>query len=144
MGKQQKSVKKPKKVVEKPFASGTLTRAAFFQKIRSALRNQSRWWKPISDCKALVRRKNQSRNKRLKWEFQCNECKEWFPDAEICVDHIIEAGRLNSFEDLPYFAKNLFCEVDGLQVLCKTGCHAKKTADYKAKIKQLKTELTNE
>lgn len=137
---QQKSAKKPRKLIERPYASGTLTRAAFFQMIRSALRNKSRWWKPISDCKALARRKNQGKNKRLKWEFQCNSCKEWFPDQEVCVDHITEAGSLNTLNDLPKFVGNLFCEVDGLQVLCKKKCHLEKTNDYKLTVKQLKTE----
>lgn len=134
----QKAVKQPKKVVEKPYASGTLTSAAFFQMIRSALRQKSRWWKPISDCKAKARRKNQGKNKRLKWQFQCNECKDWFADKEVCVDHIVEAGSLNSFNDLPLFTKRLFCEVDGLQVLCKDGCHKIKTNEYKQSIKELK------
>jgi len=125
-------------MVEKPYGSGTLTKAAFFQMIRSSLRQKSRWWKPISDCKNLSKRKNQGPNKRLKWEFQCNSCKGWFPDKEICVDHIEEAGSLNEFEDLPMFTKRLFCEVDGLQVLCKNKCHLSKTAEYNQNLKQLK------
>jgi len=127
-------VKKNK--VPKPFASGTMTNTAFFSMIRSALRQKSRWWKPITDCKMSARRKYKGLNKRLKWEYQCNNCKNYFPDKKIQVDHITPAGSLNSFEDLPSFVKNLFCEKEGLQVLCST-CHDIKT---KKEIKLRKTK----
>lgn len=46
---------------------------------------------------------------------------------EVQIDHIEPAGSLKGFDDLPGFVERLFCEVDGLQVLCKDGCHNKKT-----------------
>jgi len=47
-------------------------------------------------------------------------------DKEVQVDHIIPAGTLRKYDDLPQFVKNMFCEADGLQVLCKP-CHQLKT-----------------
>ena len=70
--------------------------------------------------------------KRQKFEYQCKECSNWFPDKQINVDHIIPAGTLRSANDLPGFVERLFCEVDNLQVLCST-CHNKKTQDEKSK-----------
>jgi len=56
-------------------------------------------------------------------------------DKEVAVDHIIPAGTLRCADDLPQFVERLFCEVDGLQVLCKT-CHDKKTKKDKEKLKK--------
>jgi len=110
--------------------AGTLTESAFWSFIRSALRQKSRWWKPIGQAKQAAKRKYKGPNKRQKFEYQCNQCKEYFPDKEINVDHIIPAGTLRSANDLPGFVERLFCEVDNLQVLC-SNCHNKKTQDEK-------------
>ncbi len=133
-------VVKEKKIIEKPYNSGTMTTAGFFGFIRSCLRQKSRFWKPIQEAKKLARRKSQSSNKKLKFEYQCNECKNWFPEKEIDVDHLVEAGTLRDFSDLPQFVKNLFCEVGSLQILCKKSCHLAKTQAYRARIKAEKEE----
>jgi 5-methylcytosine-specific restriction endonuclease McrA len=83
-------------------------------------------WKPVNERKKMSRRKYVGDNKRRKWEYQCGHCGGWFSDNEIEVDHIVEAGSLRSFEDLAGFCERLFCEVDGLECLCKE-CHKKKT-----------------
>ena len=126
-----------KKVTEKPYNDGTMTNAAFWGMIRSALRQKSRWWKPIAKCKANARRKCKTcKSKLQKWEYQCNKCKGWFKDKEIAVDHIEEVGTLKSKHDLADFIENLFCEVEGFQVLCnkredgKESCHKRKTDKY--------------
>lgn len=119
--------KPPKKLrVERTRASNTLTESQFWGKIRASLRNASRWWKPIADAKKNARRVYKGANKRQKWEYQCAECHLWFKDKEIEVDHIVEVGSLKCAEDLPQFVERLFCEVDGLQVMCKP-CHRNKT-----------------
>jgi len=111
--------------VSKARNAGTMTESAFWSMIRSALRQKSRWWKPIGKAKEKARRACKSCG-RQKWEYQCNYCKEWFPDKEINVDHILPAGTLRCSADLPGFVDRLFCEVAGLQVLC-SDCHDKKT-----------------
>ena len=73
-----------------------------------------------------ARRPSQSDNKRLKWEFQCAECEGWFPQSEVEVDHVVPAGSLRSFEDIAGFVERLFCEPEGLVVLCEQ-CHRAKT-----------------
>jgi 5-methylcytosine-specific restriction endonuclease McrA len=122
----QKKLPVKKSRVAKTRNSGTMTESAFWSFIRSALRNKSRWWKPITECKQKARRPYTGPNKRLKYEYQCNQCKGWYPEKQINVDHIIPAGTLTCSSDLPGFIERLFCEQENLQVLC-TGCHDKKT-----------------
>ena len=112
--------------------AGTMTNAMFWSFIRSALRNKSRWWKPITQCRISSRRPYKGTNKRQKFEYQCNQCKNWFPDKQIAVDHKIPAGSLNSGDDLKGFVERLFCEEEHLQVLC-IGCHDVKTKLEKTK-----------
>jgi 5-methylcytosine-specific restriction endonuclease McrA len=119
-----KTIKKPR--VAKTRNAGTMTESAFWSFIRSALRQKSRWWKPITQCKLKAKRPYKGPNKRQKFEYQCAICQKWYADKVINVDHIIPAGSLNCANDLPGFIERLFCEIDNLQVLCKT-CHDKKT-----------------
>lgn len=119
-----KKIVKPR--VERTRNSGTMTEAMFWSTIRSNLRRQSMFWKPIQDAKKASRRAYKGPNKRQKFEFRCNECGNYFPDKEVIVDHILEAGSLRCYADLPGFVERLFCEIDGFQTLCN-GCHHTKT-----------------
>jgi 5-methylcytosine-specific restriction endonuclease McrA len=121
-----KKIPVKKSRVPKTRNSGTMTESAFWSFIRSALRQKSRYWKPISEAKANARRPYKGPLKRQKFEYQCNHCKNWFPDKKINVDHICPAGSLKSAQNLPDFIERLFCEVDNLQVLCES-CHNFKT-----------------
>ena len=112
--------------------AGTMTESAFWSFIRSTLRQKSRWWKPITQCKMESRRPYKGPLKRQKFEYQCNSCKQWFPEKKINVDHIIGAGSLNCGADLPGFVERFFCEQDNLQVLCEV-CHNEKTQSEKQK-----------
>ena len=123
-----KTTKKPR--VVKTRNAGTMTESAFWSFIRSALRQKSRWWKPITQCKLQAKRAYKGHNKRQKFEYQCAICQKWHADKLINVDHIIPAGSLNCANDLPGFIERLFCEIDNLQVLCES-CHYKKTKTEK-------------
>lgn len=128
-----KKKRKPRKPsVPKPRNAGTFTESQFWSYIRSALRQKSRFWKPITQCKINSRRPYKGPNKRQKYEYQCNECKNWFSDKQVAVDHIIPCGSLNCSSDLPGFVDRLFIEVEGLQTLCST-CHDRKTKQEKEK-----------
>lgn len=113
--------------------SWTMTESAFRSFIRSALRQKSRWWKPIWEAKQAARRRYRWLNKRQLREYQCNCCKEWVADKDCQVDHIIECGSLTCSADVPGFIERLFCEVDGLQIMC-TKCHNKKTQAARKRI----------
>jgi 5-methylcytosine-specific restriction endonuclease McrA len=116
----------PKELKPKTRNSATMTESAFWSFIRSGLRQKSRWWKPITECKLKAKRPYTGPNKRQKFEYQCNKCKHWFAEKKINVDHIIPAGTLTCANDLPGFVERLFCEAQNLQVLCES-CHDKKT-----------------
>ena len=66
----KKIVKTPK--VPRTRNNFTLTESAFWGFIRSGLRNMSRWWKPIAQCKLNSRRAYRGTKKLQKWEYQCN------------------------------------------------------------------------
>lgn len=123
----KKAVRKPRaNAAPKTRNNATMTESAFWSFIRSGLRQKSRWWKPITQCKLNAKRTYKGPNKRQKFEYQCNSCKKWFAEKNINVDHIEPAGSLNCADDLAGFVERLFCEVDNLQVLC-SGCHNIKT-----------------
>jgi 5-methylcytosine-specific restriction endonuclease McrA len=128
MRKKAAVARKPR--VVKTRNAGTMTESAFWSFIRSALRQKSRWWKPITQTKMKSRRPYKGPNKRQKFEYQCVHCEKWFPEKKINVDHIHPAGSLNCANDLPGFVERLFCESDNLQVLCEK-CHNTKTQNEK-------------
>ena len=117
---------KRKSKIPRPRNAGTMTESAFWSFIRSTLRQKSRWWKPILIVKNKAKRKYTGISKRQKFEYQCNSCKQWYAEKYISVDHITPVGSLTCYDDLPGFVKRLFCEEDGLQVLCMN-CHDVKT-----------------
>jgi 5-methylcytosine-specific restriction endonuclease McrA len=122
----KRRTKIPRAKTPKGRNAGTMTESAFWSFIRSALRQKSRWWKPITECKLKAKRAYKGPNKRQKFEYKCALCNNWFPEKQINVDHIKPAGSLNCAQDLPGFVERLFCEQDNLQVLCET-CHDQKT-----------------
>lgn len=110
--------------MEKPFADGTMSNSGFFGFIRSALRQKSRFFKSINNCRLNNRIPYKGPNKRRKWTYICQECKGEFDSKDVQVHHIIPVGTLTCFEDLPKFVENLFCNSDKLKLVC-TKCHNK-------------------
>lgn len=121
--KAKKTAKKRAKRVAPPKTrnGGKWSEGEFWQMIRSALRNRTRFWAPKLKALTQARRPSQSANKRLKWEFQCSKCGEWFPQKLIQAHHTIPAGSLQSGDDLKPFVERLFCE-EGFEIICKP-CH---------------------
>lgn len=109
-----------------------MTEAQFWGFIRSNLRLASRKWAPRRIALEVARRPSQSENKKLKWEFQCSKCRNWFPQKNVEVDHVVPTGSLRSYEDVAGFVERLFCEVNGLVVLCEQ-CHRTKTNSSREK-----------
>lgn len=142
--KKPKVVKKVKKsIVPRTRNANSLTESEYFGKIRSGLRKAFQYWKPM-----MIALKNASRpsqnleNKRLKTEYQCNHCKEWFSRKDIQIDHIVDCGTLTCFEDISQFIQRLTIEdPNGFQVLCKPD-HQLKTNETRNE-KKLKKSLEN-
>lgn len=119
----------------KEYNNGRWTRARYFGFIRSALRSASRKWQPIHDARKAARRPYHGPNKRRKWEYQCAVCGKWFAGKEVQVDHIEPVGTLKRYDDLPAFVERLFCEQEGLRVVCKP-CHEDRKEVDSGKVSQ--------
>lgn len=118
---------KPKKFrVARTRNSETMTESMFWLFIRSGLRQKSMFWKPIQEAKKASRRPYTGPNKRQKFEYHCTNCNKYYKEKEVIVDHIVEAGSLRTYADLPGFVERLFCERDGFTTLC-IPCHHIKT-----------------
>ena len=118
---------------------GTLTESQYFSKIRSALRNGFRYWKPMQQALELSSRPSQNVNKRIKKEYNCAHCKLWFKRVDVEIDHRIECGSLSSYDDVVPFIQRLTQENPAsYDILCKP-CHKNKTALYRANKKIIKT-----
>ena len=116
---------------------GTMTESQYFSKIRSILRSGFRYWKPMQLALEASSRPSESTNKRIKKEYQCNHCKQWFKRADVEIDHIEEAGSLNNYDDIVPFIQRLTKEdISSYQILCKPD-HKIKTDDFR-KSKKLK------
>lgn len=104
--------------VERTRNGGQWTEARYWGFIRSALRHAFTKWGPKHAAK---REAKVAYNK-----YNCAACSGVFPSKEVEVDHIVPAGSLRTYDDLPGFVERMFCEAEGFQVLCKT-CHQAKT-----------------
>lgn len=82
-------------------------------------------WAPRNLALKRARRVSQLKDKRTKWQYQCNHCMKWFKQKEIQIDHIVPKGRYSK-ETFFVWLDRLFCDVDGFQILCRP-CHLKKT-----------------
>lgn len=100
--------------------------AKFWGFLRSALRSAYNKWPPKWEVLKAAKRPYGGKDKRQKWEFRCAECRKWYKQRDVSVDHIVPAGSLSSYEDIAGFVTRLFVGASGLQLLCKT-CHQIKT-----------------
>jgi len=97
---------------------GNWTEAQFWGRIRSALRNVSKFWKPAQEAKLKARKPYKGKG-RQKWEYKCNHCKRMFPSNKVAIDHIIPSGSLRNADDLKPFVEKLFREdPNDYQILC--------------------------
>tara|TARA_A100000171_G_scaffold53092_1_gene76737 strand:+ start:12822 stop:13265 length:444 start_codon:yes stop_codon:yes gene_type:complete len=142
MPKKTRAKRKPRKVVERDGklytvrgveltrCSNTKTEAEFFAFILSHCRRLTNKWKPAYDKLEEGKRPNESSNKRLKWEYSCEICNNWFPKSFIDIDHIVPCGGINGFEKIEPWFRRALVEKDSYQRLCKD-CHKQKTQQEK-------------
>jgi hypothetical protein len=101
----------------------TMTESEFWGMFKSMLRSGTKYWKPKLEYLNSKSRPYKGTNKRIKTEYQCEACNQWYVRAKIEVNHKVPVGGIASFEDIGIVAKKLYLEtLVGWEVLCKE-CH---------------------
>ena len=127
MEKAKKPAKRKKQLVPRTHNNNTLTESQYFGKLRGALRQAFRWWRPMQLALDAASRPSKSKNKRIKKEYRCAECKNYFQRKLVEIHHIVPCGRLACYDDIVPFIKRLTAEnVTDYAILCKE-CHKKVT-----------------
>jgi 5-methylcytosine-specific restriction endonuclease McrA len=104
--------------VERTRNAGTWTEAQYWGRLRSALRNTFRYWKPAAIALKRAKRGNM---------FICAACGAACKREGVEVDHITPCGQLTRPEHIAGFLERLTPEDPAAyQVLCKE-CHSVKT-----------------
>lgn len=118
---------------------GQWTEARFNSFVKSALRAASRRWPPKFQAlkDACIGKKLDPATGKLSFRYKCAGCGNIFKAKDVAVDHIHPVVDIEGFKGWDDVIERLFCEVDGLQVLCHT-CHSVKTANEKAMRKKKK------
>lgn len=105
---------------------GTETEAKHMSNIRGMLRRMTRFWKPKKMALDAVCIRSITGGVKTA-RYQCKHCEKYFPIKMVEVNHIIPAGSLKCYADLPAFCERLFVEdINLLEVLCKS-CHIQVT-----------------
>lgn len=111
------------------------------QYIMNTLRQGTTQWKGRSEClrrhRKLVHDGEFFKNGKPKYKYhwQCAHCKLWFRDqSQLEVDHIVEVGPLDSWDNIKDFIERLYCEQSNLQPLCSV-CHQIKTSKFNAALR---------
>ena len=118
--------------------SGEWTDARFRSFITSALRAASRRWPPKYKAlrEALVDRRVNAKTGKMAMHYKCATCKGVFIAADVQVDHVhpvVEPKK--GFISWDVYVARMFCEIEGLQVMCKP-CHKIKTDKEKLERKK--------
>ena len=124
---------KPKRG-QKVRAGERWTEAKYWGHIRNHLRKAFLFYPSRGEAKKRAGERN-----GRSVQYRCANCDDLFASNQVDVDHIIPAGSLNCYADLPGFVERLMCEPDGLQVLCKP-CHRVKTARQRKEAKEAKQD----
>lgn len=129
--------------VPKPFNGGQWTASRMASFIKGGLRTLSRKWPPKYETlkRAMVGRRLDPATGKMSNRYQCAGCGNLFKQADVQVDHIDPVVSVtDGFIDWNEYIMRMFCEADGLQVLCSE-CHGVKTQNERKQRKEAKNEL---
>lgn len=103
---------------------GRWSEARFNSFVKGALRSASQRWPPKYEKlqEAYVGTKINKSSGRMAKHYKCNVCHEDFPQKEVEVNHITPVVPTSGFDSWDGVVERLFCETDGLEVVCKP-CH---------------------
>lgn len=108
----------------KTYNGGEWTDAKYFAFVKGGLRSASQRWPPKYKVlsKAYVGTRINLRTGRMCKHYACNGCGLAFPTKDVEVNHIIPVILTTGFDSWDGVISRLFCEEEGLEVLCKP-CH---------------------
>lgn len=117
------------------------TESKFQSFIKSTLRKGTTRWPPKYEVLNAAKRGKMvnASTGRLAEHYECAHCHGVFPAKEVQVDHIESVIPLTGFISWDDVIKRMFCQADGLQVLCKT-CHAIKSKEEGVERRRIKAE----
>lgn len=121
------------------YNAGQWTESRFNSFIKSALRSASVRWPPryTALADAFVGSKINTKTGRMAKHYKCNSCSGEFPLKEVQVNHILPVVPVEGFSTWDDVISRMFCEQDGLEVLC-VPCHKLRTAEENADRKKHK------
>lgn len=128
--------------IPKPFNGGQWTASRMASFIKGGLRTLSRKWPPKYETlkRALVGRRLDPSTGKMSNRYQCAGCGNLFKQADVQVDHIDPVVSVtDGFIDWNEYIMRMFCEADGLQVLCSE-CHGIKTQNERQQRKEAKSD----
>lgn len=104
--------------------------------IKGVLRKGSTRWPPKYECLNNAKRGKMvnAATGRIAEHYQCAACALLFPATMVVVDHIEPVVDITGFTSWDSVIARMFCEISGLQVLCKP-CHKIKTQQENAERK---------
>lgn len=109
------------------------TKAKFESFIKGLLRKGTTRWPQKYEVLNAAKRGKQinASTGRLAEHYCCQECGGLFPATGVVVDHIEPVVPLTGFVSWDDVIQRMFCDVNGLQALCKD-CHKVKTKEENA------------
>lgn len=112
------------------YNSGQWSQSRFNSYIKSALRTASVRWAPRYEtlAEAFVDRRINEKTGKLAKHFQCAKCPGIFPQKDVEVNHKQPVVPVEGFTSWDVVINRMFCEKDGLEVLCRT-CHKELTQE---------------
>lgn len=121
------------KRVERTRNAKTMTEAAYWGKVRSALRKAFAYWKPAQAAVKLAECGTQTNPKtgRLKKIYRCAACGEVGFRESMQIDHVEQCGSLRCSKDLAGFLERLTCEDPTSFQLLHKHCHQQKTNELR-------------
>lgn len=123
-----------------------MTESAFHSFIKSTLRKASMRWGPVNRVKSKARVE--------RGFYRCTQCNAVVPATavvtlkngktkrvkNIAVDHIIPVVPVEGFDSWDNVIDRLFCDEDGLQLLCRE-CHDEKCKEETHERKSHRTRI---
>lgn len=117
-------------ITDKYYNGGEWTQARFNSFVKSALRSASQRWPPrykVLASACIGTKTNPASGRQAKF-YTCNSCNDEFVAKNVEVNHIIPVVPTTGFTSWDEVIARLYCEQDGLEVVCKP-CHKKITKE---------------